>query len=83
MKFYVCELQTTVGGPGSVTPYAFDTRNTAEAKYHELLSVAAVSQVDKHGAILFNEDGFMLKNEVYNHYVPPIPPEPDTPETNG
>ena len=84
MKFYVCELQTTVGGAGAVTPFAYDSRNEAEAKYHSLLAVAAVSSVDKHGAILFNEDGFMLKNEVYNHYVPPVPPVPPEPDqTNG
>ena len=81
VKFYVCEMQTVVDGAGVVTPYAFDDRNEAEAKYHDLLAVAAVSNVDKHGAMLFNEDGFMLKSEVYNHYVPPVPPEPD-PEPN-
>ena len=73
MIFYVLELQTTVGASGAVIPFTFSTRDEAEAKYHSLLAVAATSQVDKHGAMLFNEDGFVLKSEVYNHYVPPVP----------
>ena len=82
MTFYVCELTTMVdGSQKNVNPFAFATRDQAEAKYHQILSGAATSSVDKKGAILFNEDGFVLKNEVYNHYVPPVPPEPE-PEEN-
>ena len=70
--FYVIEIQTAQ--TGSVIPFSFQDRDAAEAKYHSLLSVAAVSAVPKHGAMLFNDDGFVLKCEVYNH----IQPEPET-----
>lgn len=63
--FYVIEIQT--GTTGAVIPFVFQDRNQAEAKYHTLLSVAAVSEVPKHGAMLFTDDGFVLKSEVYNH----------------
>ena len=66
MMFYVIEIQTTEN-TGAVIPFCFSDRNDAEQKYHQLLSVAAVSQVPYHGAMLFNQDGFVIKTEVYNH----------------
>lgn len=66
MVYYVLEIQTN-NGAGAVIPFYFTDRDQAESKYHSLLSVAAVSEVDKHGAMLFNEDGFMIKSEIYNH----------------
>lgn len=66
MVFYVIEIQTNAE-VGSVIPFTFTNRNEAEAKYHSLLAVAAVSEVPKHGAMLFTDDCFILKSEVYNH----------------
>lgn len=63
--FYVIEIQTS--NTGSVIPFVYTDRNDAEAKFHSLLAVAAVSEVPKHGAMLFTDDGFVLKSEVYNH----------------
>ena len=68
MIFYVIELQTT--STGAVISFAFTNQPDAEAKYHELLSVAAKSAVPKHGAMLISEDGFMIKEEFYDHTVP-------------
>lgn len=73
--FYVIEIQTT-DASGAVLPFSFTDRGQAEAKYHSLLAVCATSTVKKHGAMLFNEDGFILKSEVYNHEEPK--PEPET-----
>lgn len=64
--FYVLEIQTDEG-TGTIIPFTFSNRNEAEAKYHSLLAVAAVSKVEKHGSMLFTDDGFVLKSEVYNH----------------
>lgn len=64
--FYVIEFQTNAG-TGSVIPFTFSSRNEAEAKYHDILTYASVSSVDKHGAMIFTEDGFILKSEIYNH----------------
>ena len=74
MIYYVLEIQTSAEA-GAVIPFTFTDRNQAEAKYHSLLAVCATSSVRKHGAMLFNEDGFILKSEVYNHVEPE--PEPN------
>ena len=63
--FYVIEIQTSESG--AVIPFVFNNRNDAEAKYHSLLAVASLSSIPKHGAMLFNDDGFVIKSEVYNH----------------
>ena len=68
MIFYVIEIQSQQD-TGAILPFTFSNRDRAEAKYHELLAVAAMSQVPKHGAMLFNSDGFVIKTEVYNHQV--------------
>lgn len=65
--YYVIEIQTAT--TGAVIPFTFTNKNEAEAKYHDLLRVAAVSQVPKHGAMMFTDDGFVLKSEMYNHVV--------------
>lgn len=70
MIFYVIELQTGVSG--SCIPFAFDNKADAEAKYHTLLAVAAKSDVPKHGVILVNADGFVIKSEVYDHTEPEV-----------
>ena len=67
--FYVIEIQTS--NTGAVIPFVFQDRNEAEAKFHSLLAVAAVSAVPKHGAMMFTDDGFVLKSEVYNHEEQP------------
>lgn len=66
MIYYVAEIQT-LEETGSLIPFSFTDRNQAEAKYHTLLAGAAISSIPKHGAMLFNDDGFIIKSEVYNH----------------
>ena len=39
----------------------------AEAKFHEILSRAAMSDTAAHAAILFTSEGFPLKHECYKH----------------
>lgn len=54
-------------------------RQKAEAKFHEILAVAATSDTASHAAILFTSEGFPLRNECYKH--DPIPVEiPDITE---
>ena len=77
MVYYVLEFQTGVDS-GAVLPVAYTDRATAEAAYHTILSAAATSDVRKHGAMLCNEDMFIIKQDIYTHYEPePEPNEPD------
>ena len=39
----------------------------AEAKYHEVLAAAALSDTASHAAILFTAEGFPCRNECYKH----------------
>lgn len=64
--FFVIEIQSQME-TGAIIPFSFTDRNEAEAKYHALLAVCATSNVPKHGAMIFNDDGFIIKSEVYNH----------------
>lgn len=41
----------------------------AEAKFHEILAQAALSDTAMHSAIMFTSEGFPLKHECYKHEV--------------
>ena len=67
--YYVFELQTN-NGSGSAIPFSFSNINDARAKFHLLLSTAATSAVEKHGAMFVNEDGRNMEEPVmYSHPV--------------
>lgn len=69
--FIVIEMQTN-GTTTSVLPVTtFQTLNEAEAKYHQILSIAAVSSVEKHTAIVIDENGTVFDNKCYYHGVEP------------
>lgn len=63
--FIVIEIQTSNTVATIVNSYS--DRNTAEQKYHMILSAAAVSTVPKHGAVMLTDEGVRLKNECYIH----------------
>ena len=44
-----------------------ETLAAAEQKYHQILSAAAVSQVDVHSAVILDARGVPWKNETYDH----------------
>ena len=63
--YIVIEIQTTSTVATLVNSY--DNINQAESKYHQILTAAALSDIPKHGAVLLNDDGQMLKSECYEH----------------
>ena len=63
--YIVMEIQTSEQVATIVN--AYDNRNEAEQKYHQILSAAAVSQVPKHGAVMLTDEGVRLKGECYIH----------------
>lgn len=65
--FFVLELQTDI--TGAIITWTYPTLAEAESKFYSILSAAALSTVRKHGAIILNEDGIMLKHEVFTHKV--------------
>ena len=63
--YIVMEIQTSEQVATIVN--AYDNRNEAEQKYHQILSAAAVSTVPKHGAVMLTDEGVRLKGECYIH----------------
>ena len=82
MKYLVIEIQKFDTGAIANNVWAYDNINSAEAKYHALLSVAAVSALYVHTVILVNETGYMIKHESYDH-TPAPEPEPEEPTEGG
>lgn len=65
--YIVLEIQTTSTVATLVN--AYEDRNQAESKYHQILSAAALSSVPKHSAVLMNDVGQTIKKETYIHEV--------------
>ena len=63
--FFVLELQTDTSG--AIITWTYNTLAEAESKFYAILSAAALSNVRKHGAIILNDEGIMLKHEVFTH----------------
>ena len=85
-QYYVVEIQTYANGTfGHIVHYVYDedadkARLKGEAKFHEILSFAAVSELPCHSAIMFSTEGFPIMHQAYKHDVPPQPepqPEPE------
>lgn len=66
--FFILETQIDNNGNGTILPaITKDTRNQAESVYYNILQYAAISNVYKHGAIIFNEDCMPIMYKVYDH----------------
>lgn len=82
-QFYIIEIQQYVNGEfGHIVHFAFDENPTkarlkAEAKYHEVLASAAVSELPQHSATLLTADGRAVMNQCYKHEVVQPEPEPE------
>ena len=89
VQFYIFEIQKYVNGEfGHIVHFAYDENPTkarlkAEAKYHEVLAQAAVSELPQHSATLLATDGREIMHQCYIHEIEQDPEaEPETePET--
>ena len=63
----VLEIQVFEDGKMSTPCYAYDNRNSAEQKYHSILSSASVSKLPRHSAVMLTDDGYYIKSESYEH----------------
>lgn len=72
-QFYILEIKKTYSGEFEhQVYYAWDenpnkARLKAEAKYHEILSQAAISDTAEHSAIIVSEESFPVVNQCYKH----------------
>lgn len=73
--FIVLEFQTDAAGNTAVVPpTTYATLNEAKSKYHQILSVAAVSSVVYHSAAIMYSNGNLIESECFEH-IPDIGPE--------
>lgn len=68
-SYLVIEMQKQADGSLAHLVDAYTDRNTAEQKYHTVLSFAAVSNLPIHTAVIMTDEGAVLKKEVYRHEV--------------
>ena len=67
--YLVIEMQKQSDGSIAQICTTYTDRNTAEQKYHEILSYAAVSTLPIHTAVILSEEGNLIKKESYRHEV--------------
>lgn len=66
MTYIVIEIQKDSGTVSTLTT-TFTDQNEAEAKFYQVMSVAAVSTLDRHGASVMTEDGNVYLTGTYEH----------------
>lgn len=64
--YIVIELQTNNGITGNFV-FAYSDKADAYAKYHAILSAAAVSSVECHTAVILTETGQVVRTETFAH----------------
>ena len=62
--YIVIELQKDNGQLANIVN-SYDTLEQAESKYHQILTFAAVTTLEKHAAAILNDDGFSVRHESY------------------
>ena len=61
------EIQTTGGQTALLPAVTFTDRNEAESAFHLKLGSAAVSSVDVHTVLMYDEHGNVIRREYYEH----------------
>lgn len=67
-KYIVMEIQKFADGSIAVPPInTYDSFFDAASRYHSVLSVAAVSEVPVHSAVMLNDVGQEVRFDTFNH----------------
>ena len=69
--YIIQEIQTDNGQTALVTPVTKTDKNEAESVFHTALAAAAISSVDVHTVIMYDEHGNVIKKEFYEHLSEP------------
>lgn len=65
--YIIQEMQTTGNQTALVPALTYIDKNQAESAYHTALAAAAVSAVQVHTVLMFDEHGNTLKRDYYEH----------------
>ena len=65
---YIIQEIQTENGQTALTPAVTEiNKETAESVWHQKMSYAAVSEIDVHTVIMFDEHGTIIKQGYYEH----------------
>ena len=64
--YIVIELQTNTDGQIGNLVTAYEDRNQAESKFHQIMAAAAISELPVHSAIMVDEMGMVCKQDCYD-----------------
>lgn len=67
--YIVLELQTNSDGSVGNFVWAYATQEQAFAKYHAVLSAAAVSALPVHAAVILDNHGLQIAAQSFEHEV--------------
>lgn len=67
MTYVIVEIQTHANGSVGHLTYQLGEKNGAEEKYHTCLAAAAVSALPCHAVAMLDEQGRLIKREMYKH----------------
>lgn len=65
--YIIQEMQTNGNQTALVPALTYSDKNQAESAYHTALAAAAVSAVQVHTVLMFDEHGNTLKRDCYEH----------------
>ena len=65
--FIIQEIQTEKGATALLPAITKADRNEAESVYHLTLGAAAISSVDVHTVMMYDEHGNVIKKDFYEH----------------
>ena len=67
MNFVTMEIQKGTDGNIATLVFAYATQPEAEAKFYSILSVAALSDVPIHSAVVVDAHGGIVRSGSYTH----------------
>lgn len=70
--YIIQEIQTT-GNSSALLPAITKTnKDEAESTFHSILASAAISQVEVHTCLMYDEHGNVIRKEFYEHLAQPV-----------
>lgn len=65
--YIIQEMQTNGAQTALVPALTYADKNQAESAYHTALAAAAISSVQVHTVLMFDEHGSTIKRDYYEH----------------
>ena len=65
--YIIQEIQTNGLQTDLVPAVRYGNRNQAESAYHQALTAAAISSVEVHTVMMYDEHGNVIRKEYYEH----------------